>query len=230
MSLVRARIALKTKKLRSRCRFRRAPFDYVLIMNRDLVLRMSVSADGFVCGPNGEMDWMLPTMSDEGREWLAASFGRVGLIAIGRRSYQDMAGYWLTSSISLARPMNEIPKAVFSKTGTAEVPAAVKDATGVDEAARQSWMNPTVMGTDLVADVQRLKAEGGKPVMAIGGASFAASLVAANLVDELLLSVHPVAIGQGRPLFADIEAPVHLVLKDLKKFDSGVVAKVYRPA
>jgi dihydrofolate reductase len=82
----------------------------------------------------------------------------------------------------------------------------------------------------LVADIQRLKAEGGKPIMAIGGASFASSLVAANLVDEFLLSIHPVALGRGRPLFAGLETRANLALKDLKRFDTGALVEIYRPA
>jgi dihydrofolate reductase len=198
-------------------------------MSRELILRISMSVDGFVCGPNGEIDWMFPTMSDAGREWLLESFGKVGLIAIGHLSYQQMAGFWLTSDNILARPMNETPKAVFSRSGTITTPPSLKEATEVDQAALQSWLHPTVGGTDLVADIQRLKAENGKAIMAIGGAGFASSLVAANLVDQYLLSVHPVVLGQGRPLFAGLETPRHLKLEDLRQFDTGAVAKVYRP-
>ena len=189
-----------------------------------------MSVDGFVCGPNGEMDWSLPTMSEAGRQWLLESFGRVGLIAIGHRSYQDMAGFWLTTDNVIARPMNEIPKAVFSRSGKIDAPAALKEVSGADPAELESWLHPIVSGTDLVADIQRLKAEDGKAIMAIGGASFASNLVAANLVDQYLLSVHPVALGQGRPLFAGLETPRHLKLEDLRQFDTGAVAKVYRPA
>jgi dihydrofolate reductase len=206
------------------------PFDDSSTMSRELILRMSMSVDGFVSGPNGEIDWMLPTMSDAGRQWLLEAFDRVDLIALGHRSYPGMAAFWSTATNVLARPMNEIPKAVFSRSGAITTPTALKEATEADPASLERWMNPIVSGTDLVADIQRMKAEDGKAIMAIGGASFASSLVAANLVDQYLLSVHPVVLGRGVPLFAGVETPLHLKLEDLKQFDTGAVAKIYRPA
>jgi dihydrofolate reductase len=144
----------------------------------------------------------------------------------------------------MARPMNEIPKAVFSRSGSISAPsldkttAALKDATkaetsentSADQAVLESWLHPTVAGTDLVADIQRLKAEDGKPILAHGGASFATSLIAANLVDMFYLVVHPVVLGRGLPIFAGLEKPIDLKLEDLKQFDTGIVVKTYRPA
>ena len=204
---------------------------------------MSVSIDGFVAGPNGEIDWMFPAMSEAGRQWVADKLEKVGLLAMGHRAYRDMADYWPTSTGPLAACMNEIPKAVFSRSGAISPPsmertlAALEDATkteapghrAADEAALEGWRRPIVGGTDLVADILRLKAQDGKPINALGGASFASSLVAADLVDEFRLVVHPVALGRGLPLFAGLGAPVRLRLEEVRRFDSGVVAKTYRP-
>ena len=196
---------------------------------------MSVSIDGFVAGPNGEIDWMFPTMSDAGRQWLIEQLGPVGLIAMGRQAYEDMAAYWLTSTVPLARPMNRIPKAVFSRSGAISPPsnlegvtAALEDAAEA-EAAREGWLHPTVGGKDLVADIGRLKAEDGGPINALGGASFASSLIATGLVDEYRLVVHPVALGRGLALFGDLEAPLRLSLEEVERFDTGVLVKTYRP-
>ena len=93
----------------------------------------------------------------------------------------------------------------------------------------ESWLHPIVAGTDLVADIQRLKAEDGKPILAHGGASFASSLIASNLVDVFHLVVHPVALGRGLPIFGGLENPLDLKLEDLKQFDTGVVIKTYQP-
>lgn len=169
--------------------------------------------------------------------------GQVSLHAMGRRTYHDMVAHWPTSTYPIARPMNEIPKAVFSRSGAISAPslekttAALKDATtaeasghsGADQAVLDSWLHPIVAGTDLVADIQRLKAEDGKPILAHGGASFASSLIAANLIDVFHLVVHPVVLGRGLPIFAGLEKPVHLKLEDLKQFNTGTVVKTYRP-
>lgn len=223
-------------------RFPAALFDRLTTMSRELVLKMSMSVDGFVCGPNGEIDWIFPTMSEAGRQWTADLLGQAGLHAMGRRTYHDMVAYWPTSDSPIAAPMNEIPKAVFSRSGAISPPgmenttAALEDATTAeplerttaDRAVMESWLRPIVAGRDLIADVQRLKAEDGKPILAHGGASFASSLVAADLVDAFYLVVHPVALGRGLPLFAGLDAPMHLRLEEVRQFDTGVIVKTYR--
>jgi dihydrofolate reductase len=184
---------------------------------------------------------MFPSMSDEGRHWVAEQMGQASLFAMGRGSYEVWADYWPMSTIATARAMNETPKVVFSRSGAISIPsaektsAALKDPTRANtpehmnmQQALESWLHPLVAGKDLVADIQGLKAENGKPILAIGGISFASSLITANLVDAFRLSVHPVVLGRGIPLFGGLEAPVRLKLDDLKQFASGAVVKTYR--
>jgi len=197
-------------------------------MNRELVLKMSISVDGFVAGPNGELDWIFRSSSETSRAWMIDLLGEAGLHAMGHRSYNDMASYWPASPLPMARPMNEIPKAVFSRSG--KITPVNTEIVNADEAVVDSWKNPIVAGADLAADIQRLKGEGGKPILAHGGASFATSLIAANLVDRFHLVVHPIALGKGLPIFAGLEKPFDLKLEELKQFDTGVVVKTYRPA
>jgi len=198
---------------------------------------MSVSIDGFVAGPNGEHDWMLPARSEESTKWLSDQFGQVGLHAMGHESW-EMGAFWPTATGPFARPMNEIPKAVFSRSGTLsparleKISAAIKEATkdkSVDQAIIDSWLKPIVAGKDLVADINRLKGEGGKPINAIGGASFASSLIANKLVDVFRLAVHPVVLGRGLPIFAELQSPLRFKLEDLKQFENGAVIKIMRP-
>ena len=212
-------------------------------MSRELILKITMSIDGFVAGPNGEIEWMFASMSDAGRQWTVDLLSQAGLHAMGRRSYHDMASYWPTQDNPIARAMNEIPKAVFSRSGAVgspkleEATTALKDATKAeapeqvkaDPAVMENWLHPIVAGKDLAADIQRLKAEDGKPILAHGGASFASSLIAANLVDLFHLVVYPVAIGRGLTIFGEVEKPLFLKLEDLIRFDSGVLVKTYRP-
>jgi len=206
-------------------------------MSKELILKMSISVDGFVAGPNGEIDWIFRSRSEASTQWLVDLLGQVSLHAIGHRSY-DMADYWPTSTHPLAPAMNEIPKAVFSRSGQIPTPsmgktkAALADATEDTTAlqsAMDSWMNPIMTGKDLIGDIQRLKAENGKPILAHGGASFATSLIAAHLVDVFHLVVHPIILGRGLSIFAGLEEPLDLKLEDLKQFESGGVIKTYRP-
>ncbi len=195
-------------------------------MSKELILKMSMSIDGFVGGPNGETDWLFRSMSDAGREWTTELIGSASLQAFGRKSYESMAAFWPTSPIPMAKHMNEIPKVVFSRSG--QITPVVVDPSA-DALAIETWQNPIVLGADLVTDIQRLKAEDGKPILAHGGAGFASSLIAANLVDLFHLVVHPDAIGRGLPIFAGLEKPIQLKLEDVKQFESGVVVNTYRP-
>ena len=204
-------------------------------MSRELILGMSVSLDGFVAGPNGEIDWVFRNSIPASALWLADQLEQIGLIAMGHRSYQGMADFWPTSPSPFAKSMNEKPKAVFSKSGTIAVPAMVPtmaalEAGNVSAEVVDSWRNPHVAGANLVDDINALKAMEGGPINALGGASFASSLIAADLVDVFRLAVYPVALGRGIPIFADLESPLDLKLVDLVKFDSGVMVKTFRPA
>ena len=203
-------------------------------MSRELILSMSISTDGFVGGPNGELDWIFRNSSEESRQWAAERLGKMGLHAMGLRSYDEMADFWPTADGPFARPMNEIPKAVFSRSGAFSPPGMEKTRAAVEEgrvdwAVLEGWLNPIMAGKDLTADIQRLKAEEGRPINALGGASFASSLIAAHLVDVFSLVVHPIVLGKGLPIFAGLESPVDLKLEDLQRFDTGVVVKTYRP-
>src|SRR6185437_13363453 len=125
---------------------------------------------------------------------------------MGSLTCQDMAAYWPTSTEVFAPPMNQIPKAVFSRQGRGErnrpnTTAALRDA-GANGGAGQfaqlqrgggSWAEAYVAAGELADEITRLKAQDGKPIIAHGGASFARSLIAADLVDQYVLLVHPIA-------------------------------------
>src|SRR5581483_3264798 len=80
---------------------------------------MSVSADGFVAGPNGEIDWLFRSTDPVATAWTVATIRDVGVHIMGSRTFQDMAAYWPSSTEPFAAPMNDIPKVVFSRSGRA---------------------------------------------------------------------------------------------------------------
>ncbi|WP_394827985.1 dihydrofolate reductase family protein [Pendulispora albinea] len=205
---------------------------------RKLILKMSISLDGFVAGPNGETDWMIRSMSDEGKAWIVEALGNVGLLAVGSRTFQAMATYWPRSTDVLAPPMNQIPKAVFSRTGTnieVATTRALEDARAralpeskPDPQALEGWRSARIVTGDLFDAITRLKQEPGKDIVAFGGVELAQNLASLGVIDEYRLVVHPVAVGKGLPLFSRLTAPVDLELVELKAFKTGTVAHVYR--
>lgn len=187
---------------------------------RRLILKMSISLDGFVAGPNGEADWMFRSRDDGAHRWVEDTLWQAGLHAMGSRSYFAMAGYWPTSTDSLAAPMNEIPKAVFTRQASLDVASS----------ASPSWAGAEVVNGDLAAEVMRLKQQPGKDILAHGGVEFAQSLAAAGLIDEYRLLVHPVVLGKGQSLFGQLAKPLDLELRATTLFRSGAAALVYWPA
>ncbi len=195
---------------------------------KQLILKMSMTLDGLVGGPNGEADWM--TRSPEGVAWIASSVAKAGVHIMGATSYRAMATFYPTSTLPFAAPMNAIPKVVFSKKGVdAELVAAIEaKSQGANAEVVRSWTHPRVASGDLVEEITRLKAEAGGDIYAHAGASFARSLIAHDLVDEYQLMVHPVILGRGMPIFSEREGRLGLELVEVTTFPQGVASHVYR--
>jgi dihydrofolate reductase len=180
-----------------------------------LVLMMGVSLDGLVARPGkfGGGSWGTPpedpALKARKLDWIRAA----GLHLMGRHTYQEMSGYWPTSDDEYAKPMNDIPKAVFSRTLT-----------------KADWPQSTIMSGDLADEISALKREPGQDLIAWGGAAFAQSLSRLRLVDEYRLVHQPVALGAGLPLFAGFSTPLVLDLIGATAYADGSVLQVYRPA
>lgn len=186
---------------------------------RDLILTMAMSLDGFVCGPEGKIDWIF-NGDQEAIAWKVETVSGAGLHIMGSRTFRSMAGFWPTAAGPFAAPMNAIPKAVFSKQGAAVLDAAT---TG-------NWQDAYVASGDLGEEIAKLKAANGKPIVAHGGASFARSLIAADLVDQFRLMVYPLALGSGQPIFSGVAPLRRLEPVESRPFPKGTQAQVYRRA
>ncbi len=176
----------------------------------ELRFKIHISADGFVGRPDGDVDWVFPTMSKDMGPWEADLLWDTDLHLMGRVLYQDMAPHWPDSETIHATPMNEIPKAVFSNTLT-EAP----------------WADDNILSGDLAEEVWKLKENSEKGVLLHGGASMGRQLATLGLIDEWVLIQHPVALGDGLRIF---EKPIDLKVTDRKLFDSGAIAVTYRLA
>ena len=209
---------------------------------KKLILKMSVSVDGFVGGPKEESDWIFSTASSDSDKWDVATLWNASLHLMGSRTYQDMAAWWPTAKSKFAPPMNEIPKAVFSRRGVRAPDrklttrglknsvAANPNQQGARPSAnvRESWLHPKICTGNLATEIRRLKRGSGKPLLAHGGASFARSLIRTGLIDEYHLLVHPVALGRGLPIFSDLRRQLNLSLLESIPFKGGAIAHIYR--
>jgi dihydrofolate reductase len=210
------------------------------------MMKMSVSVDGFVGATNGEIDWIFSTTDKEATAWIVGLCRSAGLHIMGSKTFQDMAAYWPTSTEAFAAPMNEVPKALFTKKGfkgidPTRTTTAVENSRRYNEArgilptaapstAAASWAEARVFDGDLAEGIRKLKAEPGNPILAHGGAGFMRSLIATGLIDEYNLLIHPAALGAGMPIFNGLSKPLDLKLIDVKVFPSGAVAHTYHPA
>ena len=212
---------------------------------RKLILKMSISADGFVGGLNGEIDWIFRSMDNSVAAWTVDLLWQAGVHIMGSRTFHDMASYWPASNEPFAAPMNEIPKVVFTRKGFIEPTSdelttnALKDARMYSEGLfnvsdtlslhAHTWANAEVATGDLTNEIARLKQQEGKFILAHGGAGFAQSLVRLGLVDEYRLLIHPVILGKGLSLFSTATTPFDLKLESSITFKTGAIANVYIP-
>lgn len=173
-----------------------------------LVLKMSVSLDGYVAPADGSTDWIAAGGSDDALRWSVETVSNAGAHLMGATTYAVMAAHWPSASSPFAQPMNEIPKVVFSDTLTSA-----------------DWGETTIAAGDLAEAITRLKRE--RPegyLLAHGGARFARSLVETGLIDEYRLLIHPVVLGAGERIFL---APLTIEPTSTTVFSRGAVAHVF---
>jgi dihydrofolate reductase len=166
---------------------------------RKIILGLAVSLDGFIEGPNGEYDWCF-TDQDYG---LSEFFKRVDSVFMGRKSYE------LTQNMKGGSGLPPMKEYVFSNT------------------LEQVREGSILLKGDIKKQVLKIKEEEGKDIWLFGGASLTSSLMNDKLVDEVWLSVHPILLGAGKPLFQDIKKRVELVLTESKAYDTGLVSLKY---
>ena len=173
-----------------------------------LVLKMSISLDGYVAPPDGSSDWSMAGRSEDGASWTVETISNASAHLIGATTYVQWATFWPRASGPFARAMNELPKVVFSNSLTSA-----------------DWDATTIATGDLAEAVTRLKQE--RPdgyLLAQGGVRFARSLVETGLIDEYRLVVHPVILGAGERLFA---TPLTIEPVSTTAFSRGAVAHVF---
>lgn len=183
---------------------------------RKLKLQMQITVDGFVAGPEGQLDWM--TLDEDEKIFVLINqlTDTSDTILLGRKMTPGFVNYWekvLTEPKSpeyeFAQKMVGMPKVVFSRS-----------------LERIEGQNVRVENAPLVDAVNRLKNQRGKDIIVYGGASFVSSLIENRLIDELNFFVNPVAIGNGMQVFSQ-RTPLALIRSAV--YPSGIVVNTYRP-
>jgi len=182
---------------------------------RKIISFMHISLDGFVAGPNGEMDWI--KVDEEIFDYGARRISEGDTALYGRMTYQMMESYWPTAAdkptatrhdIEHSRWYSKIRKLVLSKT--------MKD-QGLTK----------VISDNLSDRINEIKQEEGPDILLFGSPTATHSLMQQNLIDGYWLFVNPVILGQGIPLFVDIKDKINLKLLTTRQFTSGVTELNY---
>jgi dihydrofolate reductase len=176
-----------------------------------------MSIDGCIAGPNGEMDWMVGLSDDKIIKYENDLMESIDTILLGRKMTDVFISYW--SDVinkpddpwyAFAKKMIETPKVVFTKT--------------LD---KSKWINTEIATGDLTDEIIKLKSRDGKDMIVYGGATFDSSLIKLGLIDEFLLFINPVAIGNGMTIFRDLNKIQKFNMINSIVFDSGEVLLHY---
>jgi dihydrofolate reductase len=188
---------------------------------RKLKLQVQISVDGFVGGPNGELDWMTWNMDDKLASYINSLTDSSTTILLGRRMADGFIKHWTSmlsrpndESYAFAKKMIDTPKVVFTKTLDKSDPMVM------------GWYNTTLAKGNLADEINAQKNEGGGDIIVYGGANFVSNLISENLIDELHLFVNPTAIGNGLKIFSQ---RTKLLLQESMQYECGINVSIYKP-
>lgn len=179
---------------------------------RKLKLQIQITIDGFIAGPQHEMNWMKLPWSEDLITYVRAFTETIDTVVLGKNLAEGFIPYWEqvaqnpnNSDYEGGIKFTSTPKIVFSKS-----------------LSNSNWANTKVNNGDLVNEINALKNSAGKDIVAFGGASFVSSLIKHNLIDEYVLMINPTAISKGMSVFNDLNQNLTLQLIECKKFDCGI--------
>jgi len=179
----------------------------------NIVLFMHASLDGFAAGPNGEMNWI--TVNEEIFNYVEERIAQTNTALYGRVTFSMMESYWPTAADQPdASKHDKVHSAWYKKARKVVLSSTLNQA---------DFENTTVINKDLVASINKIKAETTGDILLFGSPSTAHVLLAENLIDECWLFVNPVLLGEGIPVFKGIKQRQQLKLLKTHVFSSGVV-------
>lgn len=181
---------------------------------------MLVSLDGFIAGSDDDLSWF--RADDEFNEFSLGEIKKFDTVILARHAYQLFEGYWPTApadpsinkyDLEIAYIINDMEKLVFSRTLT-EV----------------GWRNSRLRREVDPDEINGIKQQTGRDMVIYGGAGLARSFMNLHLIDEFRLLVHPILLGEGKALFEGVKGPINLRCKEVRRFESGIVALYHEPA
>lgn len=184
---------------------------------RKLVLFMHVSLDGFAADANSGLDWI--SYDGDLQQYAEGIVATVGSPVYGRVTYELMAGYWpgvlddpdaSEHSKAHARWVDKVTKIVFSKT-----------------MKKADWNNTIVINDNIAEEINKLKQQPGKDLVIFGSPGLAHSFMELDLIDEYQLTLNPVLLGSGKPVYEHIKNKTNLTLVKATPLKSGVVGLHY---
>ena len=183
---------------------------------RKFKLQVQMSVDGYMAGPNGEMDWMNGPWSDDLATFVTSLYEGVDCIVLGRKLAEGFIPHWAS------RPSYEKDTAIDTMNNTPKVVIT-------DSLTTSPWENTVVAGGDLIATIKTLKEQPGGDIITFGGGTLVRGLISNNLLDNLYLFVNPTAIGAGMAVFDNIDANQQFQLVTARPFDCGVTLLHLQP-
>ena len=184
---------------------------------RKIISFMHISLDGFVAGPNGEMDWI--KVDEEIFDHVGKRISEGDTALYGRVTYQMMESYWPTAADKLAATRHDIEHSKwYSKVHKVVLSKTMKDA---------ALTNTTIISDNLLNNINKIKQQPGKDILLFGSPTATHALMQLNLIDGYWLFVNPVILGQGIPLFTNIKDKIKLNLLTTRQFTCGVTELNY---
>jgi len=182
---------------------------------RKIIVSNFVSLDGYIAGPNGELDWHI--VNKEFLDYAEDMLNSVDTILFGRVTYEMMAAYWpkpepKANDPVIASKMNGLPKIVFSKT--------------LDKV---EWKNSTLVKDNIKETMLQLKQQPGKDIVILGSGSIVSAFTQMGIIDEYRIIINPVILGAGKTQFSESLDKKTLKLADMQRFSSGVIVLYYQP-
>lgn len=184
---------------------------------RKIISFMHISLDGFVAGPNGEMDWI--TVDEEIFDYVGKRISEGDTALYGRVTYQMMESYWPTAADQPNASKHDREHSEWYKKVHKVVLSRTMPAAGLN--------NTTIIPDNLSTSINKIKQQAGADIMLFGSPTATHSLIQQNLIDGYWLFVNPIILGQGIPLFTDIKDKIKLKLLNSHPFASGVTELNY---
>jgi dihydrofolate reductase len=185
---------------------------------RKLKLQVQMTIDGYIAGPNGEMDWATWNWDEDIKDYVKQITSPVDTIILGRKLAEGFIPHWTSQLESGAmtdeftKKMVHAKKVVFTKT-----------------LETSEWARTQLAKGDLTEEIKNLKEQDGKDIIVYGGGSFVSNLIAEGLIDELHLFINPVAIGEGMTIFKGLASKQNMTLIQSEVFKCGIIVLCYQP-